>query len=649
MKKSFYAIVALLLLSFVVKANPGDTTWVQAQNNIWLDSMAHNFDTAVQFPDGTTSYSRIYMIFTLGKYQCPGSPQYCGDWDYTVQNYLMTQSGDTLELGRMITPYANASFARFPWTFQQRYIYDVTDFYPLLKNNAAIRIAYSGYSFGFTADIKFAFIEGTPPRNVLGIDKLWGGSFKFGDATNSIDTYLPVMNKTAPANTVATDMKFTVTGHGSDNNYCSEFCKKYYQVSLNGNMIEQKDIWRDNCGYNDLYPQSGTWIYQRANWCPGALVGINTHHLTGITGGNSYSIGVNFEPYIDNGAASYIIESAVFYYGSFNKNLDASIEEIVTPNNDDQHFRLNNPSHTKPIIKIKNLGATDITSLNFEYGVDGGYKAYYIWHGTISSLDQQDIELPELWELRADSSFPKNNKFTVRLLDINGSQDDDQTNNTLTSYYDPTPIWPMDITIRLQTNKGANNSGMSQTNWYLIEGNGDTIAKRINNPISSTTTDTLHLGPSNYRLIVTDDGCDGLKSFTNSDGAGTITVRKLGTSTSLTLSQLYGGDFGCGFEQSFNVVWPTAISNVNKENMASIEAFPNPAGNYVNVALTGIKDIQGMLTIIDAMGRIVTQQPTSSATQSLNTSDLSNGVYTIIFTNARANDAKLQTRLIIAK
>ena len=107
---------------------------------------------------------KIIMIFTLGKYSCPAGTQYCADWDYTVQNFLMTKTGDTVELGRLITPYANTSYARFPMTWKQRYTYDVTDLYSLLKGSAAIRIHYSGYSGGFTANITFAFIEGKPKK-----------------------------------------------------------------------------------------------------------------------------------------------------------------------------------------------------------------------------------------------------------------------------------------------------------------------------------------------------------------------------------------------------------------------------------------------------------------------------------------------------
>ena len=230
MKKIILLSVLGICMFLGSKANPGDTTWVQATiANLTYNG---NYDTMAVFPSSSlpNTYRRIYMIFTLGKYQCPGTAQYCGDWDYTVDNYLMTKTGDTVDLGRFITPYANAGAPRTPWTWKQRYIYDVTDFYPLLKDSATIRVAYSGYSGGFTANVKFAFIEGVPDRYVSGIKRLWHGYWGYGGATNTIDTHFPKYTGTAPFNTESALLKFIVTGHGSDANQCCEFMPHYYKA-----------------------------------------------------------------------------------------------------------------------------------------------------------------------------------------------------------------------------------------------------------------------------------------------------------------------------------------------------------------------------------------------------------------------------------
>src|ERR1044071_6074594 len=125
MNKFVYLFLFCVLSALSSKANPGDTTWVQGQTDAWLGTSPTNTDSLLTFPDGSLSYRKIYMIFTLGKYACPGSPQYCSDWDYTVQNFLMKPNGDTVELGRLITPYANS--LRMGTNWKGRYVYDVTD------------------------------------------------------------------------------------------------------------------------------------------------------------------------------------------------------------------------------------------------------------------------------------------------------------------------------------------------------------------------------------------------------------------------------------------------------------------------------------------------------------------------------------------
>lgn len=646
----FYLVLASLLFCFTpMTVSAADTTWVQAHHDIWLPSSPKNLDTTIEFPDGTKSYRKIYMIFTLGKYQCPGTPQYCGDWDYTVQNFLMTPNGDTVELGRLITPYANASNPRTPWTWQQRYVFDVTDYYPLLKDTATVRVHYSGYSGGFTANVKFAFIEGTPPRNVLKIQRLWHGSFRFGD-TAAIDTKIKEMNLNADVATQFTEMKLNITGHGSDDNYCSEFCKKHYKVILNKSIVEQRDIWRDDCGFNHLYPQTGTWVYDRGNWCPGDLVYTNSHKLAGIApGSGNYDLDIDFESYTgsknnpNTSWGSYIIDAAVIDYGAFNRNLDATLEDIIAPSNNEMHFR-QNPFTGNPIIRVVNTGATAITSLKIVY-TSAGITNVHTWTGNLNSLESVNITLPEIFEIRYLTG--SNNTFAAQIAEVNGQADEDNSNNDQSSVFTAAPNWPMNLKIRFRTNS-SQVGGFSESAWYIIEAGKDTVARREFNQVNKLYEDTIKLGPSYYYLVVKDDGCDGLKWWANSAaGNGFITVAPLETSLNLPLDGYFSGDFGCGFTQRFNVTWPLAVSNINETSVFTLDVYPNPASNSVHINIRGIEQIDGNLAILDAVGRVVALKHSTTAYENIDISYLSNGIYTVRFTNK--NDIKLQTRLVIAR
>ncbi|MCD6064418.1 MAG: hypothetical protein K0R82_2329 [Flavipsychrobacter sp.] len=649
MNKFVYLFLLAILPSFVTMAAPGDTTWIQGQTDAWLGTSPTNTDSTLQFPDGTKSYRKIYMIFTLGKYACPGSPQWCSDWDYTVQNFLMTPNGDTLELGRLITPYANSTrMGQEGSNWKGYYVYDVTDMYTVLKNTGTVRIHFSGWSGGFTGTIRFAFIEGVPARNVIGVERLWKGSFTYGDGANPIDNKLTAINKTAPSGAISTEMKLNITGHGGDaTENCAEFCKKYYQVKVNGSMTEQKDIWRDNCGFNNYYPQNGTWVFNRANWCPGDLVHTNVHNLN-VAGGNTYDVDLDFEAYTGSGnLGSYSIEGAVYYYGGFNKQLDASLDDIIAPTNQEMHFR-ENPRTANPVVKVTNTGATAISSIEFTYGVNGSASTY-TWQGAIAPLAQAEITLPEIWELRVAAGNA--NTFTCQVTKVNGQNDGDITNDKLSTTFAAAPQWPTSVFITLKTNGSVGTNG-SETSWKIYH-NGGLVKERAGNSASSTYVDTVKLGPGAYMLEVIDEGCDGVnwwlyQSYPQNPGPGSINVKRSDNGATLNLAGYYAGDFGCGFKQYFNVNWPTAVTEVEAAAMMAISVHPNPAANNATLSFEGLADVNGNVVIVDAVGRTVATQKANAAMVDINTAELANGVYSVIYTENRSG-LKLQTRMVVAK
>ncbi len=118
----------------------------------------------------------------------------------------------------MITPYANTTFRFFPWTWKQSYYYDVTDFYPVLKKCSDDQgILFRLLRRFYPSTIKFHFIEGTPPRNVVKISKLWHGGFAYGNAGDPIETKVAAKTEIFPANAVSAETKVIITGHGGDN------------------------------------------------------------------------------------------------------------------------------------------------------------------------------------------------------------------------------------------------------------------------------------------------------------------------------------------------------------------------------------------------------------------------------------------------
>lgn len=646
-----------------VHAAPGDTTWVQAHDNIKLDYY-NNFDTSIEFPDGSKRYRKIIMEFTLGKYACPGYDPtragegpgrtgWCSDWDYTVTVQSMNKTGDSLELGRLITPYANTTYARFPLTWKERYYFDVTDFYPALKDTNKIRILYSGYSGGFTANIRFALVEGTPERNITGLKRLWSGSYTYGSAADPIDNHTPVTALVGPAGTTAAAFRFNITGHGADALGCSEFCKRYYRLMKDGSLVEQKDIWRDNCGFNSLYPQSGTWVHNRGNWCPGAGVQTNIHPLSGITAGTSFNLGMNFQAHSSGGGASYSIDGTVVYYGPFNHSLDASLEEILAPTDYEGQYR-ENPRNGFTTVRVRNSGSTVITKIDFEFGMTGKTLTKGGWSGSLAPATDTIIDLP--LDASLLSSSGSNLPYEVNIVSVNGAADEDKDNNRMTSTFTAAPEWPNKFTITLSTNKSTVASGNSETEWRIYDlKSGAIAAERVNNAPSRNYTDSLDLPTGVYKLVLTDAGCDGINFWLYSNpgaypvnpGVGTFGVKPT-LFTKLDVLDYMGGDFGCGFNHYFRVGTPTAIRYIDPVLTAAIEVFPNPASSEVTVQINASTPVAGQLMLLDNTGRVVYQSRMNGKLV-IPTGNFSAGLYYISFLPDGHSAASLQSKLTIVR
>lgn len=643
-----------LLSAGIASAAPGDTTWVQA--NVSELSWYGNYDSTVSFPT-TGTYRNIYMVVTIGKYVCPGSPTYCGDWDYTVQNFLMTPGGDTLELGRLITPYANSGAPRTPNSWTHRYVFDVTDYASKLQGTGTVRIHYSGYSGGFTGNIKFAFVEGTPDRNVTGIQRLWRGSYGYGGATD-IDTYFPEVTATAPAGTQNSELKFLITGHGSDNVGCCEFLSKNYQVVLNSTSIATKAIWRDDCGLNELYPQSGTWLFDRANWCPGDLVDANVHKLTGVSAGTPFNIKLDFDSYTSTGGSlgSYITEAQLIHYGPINKTKDASIEDIIAPTNNENHFR-QNPICGTPIITVKNRGAAFINLITFEYGIKDSVMQSYTWSGALNPLETANLSLPDLIDLESIAGSTGNKTFVAKIIAVNGSDDADTTNNMMMSEFVPSPKWDGQFRVMFRPNNQG-SAGISQTNWKIYDQNNVVVRERINASINTLYTDTVTLPTGCYRFEISDGGCDGLHWWLYDANpsvgvnAGSLFVKKYTSNANIPMngyvySGTYAHDFGCKYTQYFYTNTPVSGVHTIEASSLSIEVYPNPAKDVVYIDIAGLTKVSGKINIIDVVGRVVQTVICNDAHIEINTEQLNMGLYTVLF--VAENGDKLQSKLLINK
>lgn len=647
LKRTFVIVFFLQFFCSTVYANPGDTTWVTIYNQRKLTYYG-DYDTTTTLPSGVR-YRKIRLHYILGTYVCPGNPQYCGSWDYTTQIFAKPANNDTVEIARVITPYATN------WIQTNRkhdYVIDVTDYAPILQGNLGIKFAYQGYSFGFHVTVKLEMIEGVPAMDALKIKNIYNGYFPYGNDANPIENYLTNKTYSYAAPATKAFVKNFVSGHGSDDTGCSEFCSKYYQLLINNSQVSQKQLWRNDCGLNQVYPQTGTWLYDRSNWCPGAVVWPIYHDISALTTANTdFSVNINMEPYSapDQGNASggYGIASQLISYSVVNHATDISVEEIIAPSNNENHFR-NNSTCSNPIIKIKNVGTNSITQIVFNYGLQGMAPLTYTWNGSINFLSETNVVFPP-----SVSVFTNNlsSVFNVSVVSVNGNNGDDNLfNNIYSSVTNTVTTFPSDFVVKLYTNNATDPAtGKNETSWKIYDENGVIVSQRNNLNNLTVYLDTINLQPGCYKLSIDDSGCDGYEWWAYSyytPNPGTGTLRLDYTSFPASFYN-FSGDIGCNYTKYFKVAAGAVSIKESTVNKNLIDVFPNPAGNVVYFKIDLQKESNIEYKICDITGKIILEEKLNniiSAYEKINVSQINNGIYFITF---ELENGEKQTKKII--
>jgi hypothetical protein len=332
--------------------------------------------------------------------------------------------------------------------------------------------------------------------------------------------------------------------------------------------------------------------------------------FTGVTAGTNYTADVDFQAYTKSGSGTpaYIVSGYMVHYGAFNKTVDASLEDIISPTDYEGYFR-SNPMFGSPVIKIKNVGSTTINSVSFQYGVVGQTMQTYTATGmTLPPMADFTIALSPLTALTSLSAGSEN-QFTVSIQQVNGAADPYALNNTMRSTFVSAPVWPAQFRMVFKTN----NQG-SQTRWKIEDLNGNLIAERNPNLPQTVYTDVVSITTNGaYRLVVTDDNCNGLYWWASAgDGQGYIyTQTQDGISTIPYTNGLpplpssYSQDFGCGFTQYFriNTNFPTGIPTVDKKYEITVN--PNPFSNRIVLSIGSLKAEKAVVKLFDLQGRTV--------------------------------------------
>jgi hypothetical protein len=553
----------------------------------------------------------------------PDSTIYQSAYDY----YNVFPEVKRFEMARYITPYGIGLSLGTGWTWT----FDVTDYVTLLHDSVHL----SAGNWQELLDVKFLMFVGTPARDVIDIENIYTGNFDYGHVNNPIESHLVPMEVPILPNAVNTRWKSRVTGHGMDTpSNCAEFCPKTHYYYVDGQQEFSQLVWRNNCDVNPLYPQGGTWVYDRANWCPGAEVWTYDFELTPhVTPGDTATLDHNVQAYTNNGEWSYYqIEDQIVYYGAPNFTLDAAIENVIAPTND-QMWARRNAVCMDPVIVIRNNGTTTLTSLTIQYGM-GSLMHTYTWTGSLGFLDTAWVTLPPFtWVTGAQD-------FYFDISAPNAGTDQYSYNNTWKSKFTYPLVMPATFVIEFKSNNYWQENG-----YELRNSAGALVSSATATAANTWYRDTITLPYDCYEFNLWDYGEDGLNWWANTaQGSGIIRFK---SSTSSVILKNFNTDFGGQVYQQFTVGMTNSIEDSLIAPDARMEVFPNPTdGNVsVNVALDERQD--ATVEVYDLLGNVVyaySIQNEMNDTRYIDLSFLESGVYMVVLSTA---EERVSKRLVV--
>ncbi len=256
-----------------------------------------------------------------------------------------------------------------------------------------------------------------------------------------------------------------------------------------------------------------------------------------------------------------------------------------------------------------------MTALDIEYSVNGGTPMMYNWTGYVETGDSVNIALPNI----AFNPVSVGNSLDIKLIDPNGLNDPDLTNNELTAAWSrpSSPSGTYNVEIKLD------NYG-SEITWAAIDGSGTVIAS--GGPYADGSTaliqesfDVTNVGDC-YRFEINDSWGDGLQwqnlgYFHVYDPSGDVLIESL------------DGDFGAGANVNFEASWTTALEPQLAED--AMQVFPNPNTGLFSVRLTERPTEAVQYSVYQLNGQLLSTASSSAQEHQFDLSEQPAGLYLV--------------------
>lgn len=533
------------------------------------------------------------------------------------------RSPSKFEIMSFVTPYGiGIDFGQEgkTWTF------DMTDFLPIMNGQKRMTIERGG-QWQEEMDIKFLFVVGTPVREVLDIQQIWRVDYP-SFANISSDRYFEPRDVMMNSNGESFVIKSAITGHGQE----GEFIPRDHWINVNGGSTEFNwQVWKE-CAINPIFPQGGTWIYDRAGWCPGEATDIKVSDITSmVTPGQTATIDYGITT--ASGDSRYIVSHQLVTYGQDNFTQDAAIIDIISPTRKVEHGRKGAICEGVKVL-IQNTGTTALTTLHFDYWVNGDPTPQtYDWTGNLAYLETTEVTLPSSYNLWNYLSGGADNTMHVEISAPNGGADDYAFNNKMSTLFDIPEFMPADFIVSLRTNSTGN-----QSSYTLTDQSGNVILSRSNLASNTTYDDTVHLALGCYNFRLEDSGDNGISFWANNEGSGSLRFRNIGSVIPL---RNFNGDFGRFINFDFTVSTPLTLED--EEAVTGIEIYPNPAVNSFTVKVQDATETE--ISIYNNVGQRMELSAKAEGNIAVySTESLSKGVY---FVHVKEKSSKVTIKKLV--
>lgn len=510
------------------------------------------------------------------------------------------------EIMSFVTPYGinlNLGAEGKTWTF------DLTDFSTILKGDKRMTMERGG-QWQEEMDIQFLFIVGTPPRDVMDIQQIWKVESR-GYAGILDNRFFESRDVILNPNAQHFKLRSSITGHGQE----GEFIPRTHFINLNGGANEfEWQVWKE-CGENPVYPQGGTWIYDRAGWCPGMATDVQEFDIDAF-GAAGQSVAIDYGLLSASGTSNYIVNNQLVSYGAINHSLDAAVVEISGPTNRVEYARFNALCRSPKVI-IKNTGSAKLTSLTIEYWVnDDPNRQVFNWTGDLDFSDQEEVELPSNYDLWAAISTTEN-IFNVEVKSPNQGVDEYAFNNKYSTDFSIPEVMPGELVFWFRTNNFPLENKVE-----LFDDSGSRIFLREQMSANTQYRDTFNLAVGCYSLVISDSDDDGINFWANNDGNGSAFFRKVQGGIVKTINP----DFGGSAVFNFTVDSPLSYDELHLRDQLHI--YPNPAQDEFVVEGEDMKGIK--VEMYNALGQKIGVHLVVSENEiRVDASHLARGIYTI--------------------